>query len=1214
MPGSQIDTEVVSTTINDGPEGSYQPNVAFESNGVSAARVHGQKYADRARSEDSLTVMSNYSGGHSVSAADSDAMMHGVMSKVRADTAGSAGVATFGGVMTNDQGVTFCNAGDSHIFLVGDKGVVQLNAPQENMDGHIINYVGGNRTPRAQDEYGFISYSDIQQKVGGHARIVMSSDGLLDHDHKVIVAPSESQFHSLMKEHNAQEAGNVFNEAGGPADARRIAGASLAKGSQDDISVISLEVPPRNNQHVAAFLSDGAGGVGTPGSGAVVSQQAATSAANGLHEEMQQRGVTLNYRTQEGHAFDPAKGAAAEPQQGISVDPESKTTMQDVRVDFGDGNPTSVTRTVPGAHTHQELESLQKGLRARNVDSVIKTSSQGGEYLAVDRSGANYLSEELHTGMQTRGQGPSARDPSGTRAATQDVRVDFGDGNHTPVTRTVPGAYSRPELESLRRDLRTRGVDSVINTSSQGGEYLAVDRSAADYLKETVTREQQITAQGRQVSPSPGGSSRERMSSGPTMDMSAGAPGETAKGGQVLGLGSHDFHPSEKPSAPQPVKQPVGFVPGSASSGNRSQSIGFNDVTHHDSDTPFRQAGKVGFNAPAVPAVSQTATAEPAVQAGAAPAPLDTAEAPAPPKRRQIGFAAPGNEPSPSHPPIHGPETGISSEDTIRLHGMGVDGNPSPAQGTASENTGLRDHVQEKASLGARGTEGGMGAMQIGGAALSGRQHVQEIQRGETTKGTVGLTLDAANAGTGGISVARSVAPEAAAKYLSQGMVDVAEKVAIPLMVAQGVYDVATASPEERGRVAGRDVVAGLAGGVVMATGGGLILGVASPVAAGWAFEKDCKIDDLELKHQEHMKGIAFSSTHSHLSTVAENLQKTAAMAKQADDLHLVKDSNGKIDIHNKQNLDTLRNNLSEADKKELAAMPAEKQERTLQGVAFTLEQATEARDRLIGKGNDFVLNHDGKVDLNNAHNQEILSKAMERDREAALKTIRDSDQIGAQPGFTKDETKLRVNIAEEERLKTLDIARAELHDVAENNLQKGATLNKTPEQMVQDAKKIEATHNADRIVDYNYTIDRSNGRFVPSSDRNLPVPDAVRQQYLKDPVHNSVITQVLYKNDGHGHLTPDKVVHWQIHEQDPQMRQAQGRAAMQASMFPSAAAEPVIGSTEAGASPQDRARQQAKQALQGNQQRFDHQDVSSAQAPYAAASKEGVDSRMPTR
>jgi hypothetical protein len=130
----------------------------------------------------------------------------------------------------------------------------------------------------------------------------------------------------------------------------------------------------------------------------------------------------------------------------------------------------------------------------------------------------------------------------------------------------------------------------------------------------------------------------------------------------------------------------------------------------------------------------------------------------------------------------------------------------------------------------------------------------------------------------------------------------------------------------------------------------------------------------------------------------------------------------------------------------------------------------------------------------------------------------------------------------------------AELNDAQLGG--KSVTTELTQQRMVADAKTLDATKDPEKIKTFIYTCSEK-GRFIPSDERNQPLPDDVMRQYKADPIHNSVITRVVYNKDINGNLVATNVVHYEILDEDPAIRRAQIQANMAAII--SAPEKPIL-------------------------------------------------------
>jgi hypothetical protein len=455
----------------------------------------------------------------------------------------------------------------------------------------------------------------------------------------------------------------------------------------------------------------------------------------------------------------------------------------------------------------------------------------------------------------------------------------------------------------------------------------------------------------------------------------------------------------------------------------------------------------------------------------------------------------------------------------------------------------------------AKGSAAGMGALNIAAGVAALPEHVQQIRNGEIVKGGAGATLAGANITTGVISTTEAVAPG----MLRRGVVAAAEKTAIPLMAAQGVYEIATAPDGKKGEAAGKFAlstgaavattalvtesaigVSAAAAGTALAAGEGITLAggtaigatIALPAVAalgvGWAFQKDLAITDLQRNHTNDMASIRPDvQGYKHLQAVADDLDKSARTAKFGEGL--AKGADGKIDVNNPENLDKIKQGLSPEDRKQIDALTKDAQSSALQNIAHTIDQASASTASLMG-GKHLVHSPDGKVDLTNEANMKLLRNAVAREREETQKAATQTDQISAFPGFTKDETKLRAHIALESKGKNLDMAMSELNQI-ELNKHKSITTQKSPDQMRMDVAMAYA--NGTEVVRYKYTV-RGN-TLIPSDDRQPPLSDYVKEMYRVDPDTNKLVNQALYGSDG----KIQKVIRWEIDDPNAISREA---------------------------------------------------------------------------
>jgi len=440
--------DVMSTTANDA---LWTQHVAFHNKGLSAARVFGDKYIEdgRSRSEDSFHAEMNYNGGTPVSRDDADVIMHAIVAGARRKTEPiTEGGATFAAALTSDDGIMACSIGDSHIFLAGDKGAVQLNmphrampAPENKMRGGMTNRIGGDVVARAADEYQFISYTDpkdkeLWEKVGDNPRIVVASDGIVERSAgTAIVAQRERDFLRIMKENNEA----AFAEMGESRNAKDLANKARTLGSRDDIAIISFKVKPGDKEHIAALVSDGMGGKGEKGVGGEVSRVGINAAAEALHSEIKRMGVDLEYNVHQGQGYDPV------PVSGVAVIDEKDRWRHEKLAELTNRERDAITLGADGIAT-VDAGRLQNPGSIGELHSLKYVENRGQITLNEEDSG--------HVRLIVAIQDQTLREVADAFPDAASFR-----GNHAVVdTRKLTGAH--PDLTG---DLADIGVEQGHN-------------------------------------------------------------------------------------------------------------------------------------------------------------------------------------------------------------------------------------------------------------------------------------------------------------------------------------------------------------------------------------------------------------------------------------------------------------------------------------------------------------------------------------------------------------------------------------------------------------------------------------------------------------------------------------------------------------------------------------------------------------------------------
>jgi hypothetical protein len=481
------------------------------------------------------------------------------------------------------------------------------------------------------------------------------------------------------------------------------------------------------------------------------------------------------------------------------------------------------------------------------------------------------------------------------------------------------------------------------------------------------------------------------------------------------------------------------------------------------------------------------------------------------------------------------------------------------------------------------------GYMTYGGIVQSA-EGISLIQNGQVGKGVANLGVGAVNATMGIMGAAETMAPGSLEKMAGSVIAENFEKANLWVMAASAVVTIATAnSADDKGmaavHVTGSMVPSLLVGEIAGGGAAGIILPIGVAAGAGMLINRAFSMDKLELQHIKAMDDLKPDNTHTHLRIEADKLQNTLILAQLGD--QLVKAQDGTIDMANQTNFDKAKATLTDAQWKTLEAAcikqadamlddykmkaaaagspdmsTAKEAEDERNGLIHSLEAqsllspmqlAVQARSDYFPKDGVLALDKDGKIDLSNSKNMDVLREVFTRESDAASKVAIDTQRATYYWNLVDGEATLRQHIAQEELRKGTDVALAEL-----NAVQWGAVPNshveRTPEQSQTEVKALydqavtmAKTNNGQQniVTDFFYVADTKGGDvngFTSTNDRNAPIPADIMAAYSKDYDSRqalglphpriSSIDQVLFKDDGHGNQVAYGVVVWHIVDQ----------------------------------------------------------------------------------
>jgi len=289
----------------------------------------------------------------------------------------------------------------------------------------------------------------------------------------------------------------------------------------------------------------------------------------------------------------------------------------------------------------------------------------------------------------------------------------------------------------------------------------------------------------------------------------------------------------------------------------------------------------------------------------------------------------------------------------------------------------------------------------------------------------VGATISGAGAVDGLTVIASEAAPKAFEDGMGKNISDVTGEMGGPLLLLQNTYDVSTAKPGERGMTAAKALVSDSAmlgvggvfsgvettsilGGVAVGVGG-FVLPAAAGMAAGYYFEKDCRLTDIVNNANARIDSIHVDpSGHSHLRAFADDLDKRLADYKAEM-------------------------------KKEGKPVPE----------------------------GDFARTKDGKIDLNNQDNLKVLNAYMDEQRREIDEVMGQNEGMAALPEAFKNGTKEQIYYTLKETRKSLDVAQAESRDLRIS--QYNQPVDKPQDKLQADYQKLQAQG---KVTQYNYRID----------------------------------------------------------------------------------------------------------------------------------------------
>ena len=535
--------------------------------------------------------------------------------------------------------------------------------------------------------------------------------------------------------------------------------------------------------------------------------------------------------------------------------------------------------------------------------------------------------------------------------------------------------------------------------------------------------------------------------------------------------------------------------------------------------------------------------------------------------------------------------TGGSRVQLLPEQNVGGSGATSPSEINNTSHVPVESH-----------TRLGNGAMNSYFGAEQLSVGLSQLQNGNTLGGAGNIVVGGFNTVSGaaesaGVFVAGKIPPSVTTFF---------ERANVGMMMLSSAVEIYNAPADKKGDAALRSmtttVSAFAAGDAAAAAGlgavGGMLLPVGVAIGAGMLIDRGLDMQDLQAKHGHAMTAINADSGHTHLQALSEKLHTTIDTAAVGDQLN--KDSNGKIDFNDEANLsaakkllinskqwqDVQANCIKTADQmlgqedvqrsgaggyvpdmltaEERQAkrqnMIADLEKSSLQSTLGMLQTQRDIRDSYLPNNATLTYDANNNIDLTNPKNVAVVRGVLTRMHEDAEKGVKNTESMNYFLNLKDGTAELRAHYAQEEMLKTVGVATAELDAIRFKSSGKDVAI--TPEQQAADKKMLndaakaqaKANHGVQNIrADYFY-VDHGNGydqQLTSSDTRNQKMPDEVVADFdrlkaksaLKgeNPVEFS-INQTLYKDDGKGHQVPTGIVVWHLINQEAM--QAEDKAA----------------------------------------------------------------------